>query len=163
MLKYKIQMTISVKRRDYLLNKEKICYLFGQHEAPLEKQSSLYQVIENLIKNQNVRYFIFGNQGAFDRIALFTLRQLKKIYPFICYNVILAYYPVDSSLNILDATETIFPAELATIPKRFAIWHRNTLMLKQADFVVCYVPYSFGNSAKLLAMAQKSKKNILQI
>ena len=143
------------------LNREQACYLFGQREMPAEKQPLLQQAIEKLITEQKARYFIFGHQGEFDRWALLTLRQLQKKYLHIRYSVVLAYYP-PTSHDFYDH-ETVYPAELATIPKRFAICHRNRLMLKHATIVVCYVPYSFGASAKMLLDAKRLKKEIIQI
>ncbi len=145
------------------MNKEPTCYLFGQHEMPADKQPLLQQTVEKLITEQKARYFIFGNQGEFDRYALITLRQLKKSYPHIQYNAILAYYPILKKYNAFYDHETMFPAELTAVPKRFAVYRRNRLMLAQASVVVCYTPCSFGNSAKLLLEAKKLKKEIIQI
>ena len=144
------------------MNTKEICYLFGQRDTPNEKRSTLYQAIEHLVTNRHIKHFILGNQGNFDRIALDALRQIKQNYPFVRYQIILAYYPLKPITNLLKE-ETIFPAELATIPKRFAISHRNLLMLKQSSIVLCYAPYSYGNSAQLLTKAQHLKKEILQI
>ena len=57
---------------------------------------------------------------------------------------------------------TVYPP-LETVPKRFAISHRNRWMVKNSDIVVAYVNYGWGGAATTLRYAAVQKKEIIQL
>lgn len=67
-----------------------IATFFGHHDCSSTLEEPLYRAVEDLICQHSVDTFYLGNQGDFDRLALYILRKLKKKYPHITYTVILA-------------------------------------------------------------------------
>ena len=55
---------------------------------------------------------------------------------------------------------TVYPP-LETVPRRFAISHRNRWMVEVSDVVVAYVLHDWGGAATTLRYAKQKKKKIL--
>ncbi len=49
------------------------------------------------------------------------------------------------------------------MPFRFGIEYRNKWMIENSDYVVTYVRRSFGGAAKFKALAERKKKNVINI
>ena len=131
---------------------------FGHKDTPKSIEPVLRSTIIELIEKQNVTEFYVGNQGNFDTMVHRQLRELSLIYP-INYSVVLAYLP-----NKNDNTEnTIYPEGLESVPRRFAISHRNKWMIKQADTVVTYVKHSFGGAYQFKASAVNQGKKVIEL
>ena len=69
------------------------CCFFGHKDTPSTIAPELEKVLTDLIVNHGVVTFLMGHQGAFDYMALGAVRKLKERYPYITYNVVLAYMP----------------------------------------------------------------------
>ena len=95
----------------------------------------LYTTTQGLIE-QGATTFYLGGYGAFDNLAASVLRAQKKRYPQIELILVLAY--LESAKNISGCDSTVYPP-LETVPRRFAISHRNRWMVDAADAVVAYV------------------------
>ena len=54
------------------------CGFCGHADAPEKVYAPLRSCIEELICRQGVREFYVGSEGAFDRMALRALREMKK-------------------------------------------------------------------------------------
>lgn len=140
------------------------CTFFGHRDAPSEVLPYLEKTISELIENENVDAFYVGNNGRFDENVIKALRKLKSKYPFIIYNIVLAYMPIENrAYNDYDYTETIYIEELTFVPKRFAISKRNEWMIKQSDFVVTYIRCSFGGANQFAEKAKRKKKQVINI
>lgn len=139
----------------------RVCTFFGHRECPEAVKEALYHTVEKLI-GQGVDTFYVGNQGRFDAYVRGTLRRLSVVYPHIHYSVVLAYLPQKPN-SAEDYTDTIYPEGLETALPRFAIEHRNRWMLKQADHVVCYTPYSWGGAYKFAQQARKQGKVVIAL
>lgn len=139
-----------------------VCAFFGHRDAP-PIQRELYECIENLIKTRSARIFYVGNNGAFDRVVQYVLQDLSKKYAIQFY-VVLAYMPqTHKQFDDFDSEHTLYPDGLETVPKKFAIFHRNRWMVQQADIVVAYVTRSFGGAAQFLAYARNQKKEVINL
>lgn len=138
------------------------CTFFGHKNCNESIKPYLFKTIEDLITNHGVGEFLVGNQGNFDLYTLKTLREIQKKYPNIKYSVVLAYMPQKQLEHALPH-ETVYPEELATAPKRYAISHRNIWMIKKSDFVVSYVKHSYGGAAQFTEKAAKAGKTIINI
>lgn len=137
---------------------------FGHREVRENIDSILRQTIVDLIENHNADVFYVGNQGHFDFTVRKTLKMLSAEYPHIRYAVMLAYLPWNQNdLYPEDFSDAIFPEELETVPKRFAIDKRNHLMLSYADTVVTYVKRTDGGAAKFQTLAKKKGKTVINI
>ena len=139
-----------------------VCTFFGHRDCPETIKPKLRATIINLIENHNVDMFYVGNQGQFDAMVRSTLKKLKQEYPHIDYAVVLAYMPGKPS-EYEDYSDTIFPEGLETVHPRYAISHRNTWMLKQADYVVTYITHSYGGATRFAAKALRAEKTVLNI
>ena len=102
--------------------------------------------------------FYLGGYGAFDLLAAEVLREQKRAHPHITLALILPY--LDSKIGTDGYDETIYPP-LETVPKRYAIVHRNRWMAENSDVVVAYVSHDFGGAAQTLAHAVRKKKRVI--
>lgn len=68
--------------------------------------------------------FLVGNQGAFDRMVIATLKELKVIYTAkIRCTIVYAFLPTAQEPG--NGIGTIYPEAVATAPPRFCIDRRN--------------------------------------
>lgn len=117
----------------------------------------LYTTTQRLIE-QGATTFYLGGCGAFDNLAASVLRAQKKRYPQIELILVLAY--LESAKNISGYDSTVYPS-LETVPRRFAISHRNRWMADAADAVDAYVLHDWGGAAATLQYAKRKGKVIL--
>ena len=117
----------------------------------------LYDVTQKLIE-QGATTFYLGGYGAFDSLAASVLREQKKQYPQIELVLVLAYLKTGRNTSGYDST--VYPP-LETVPRRFAISHRNRWMVESADVVVAYVLHDWGGAATTLRCAKQKKKQII--
>ena len=117
----------------------------------------LYDVTQKLIE-QGATTFYLGGYGAFDSLAASVLREQKKQYPQIELVLVLAY--LNTGRNTSGYDSTVYPP-LETVPRRFAISHRNRWMVESADVVVAYVLHDWGGAATTLRCAKQKKKQII--
>ncbi len=139
----------------------KTCIFFGHRDAPVTVKPRLMSCVESLIVEHGVTKFYVGNQGNFDRMAKSVLQTLQKKYAYIIYYIVLAYFP--SQKEEVDDAETIYPDGLETVPRRFAISHRNRWMLQQSDYVVGYITHSWGGAAQFFAQAKRQGKQVINL
>ena len=131
---------------------------FGHKDTPKSIEPVLRSTIIELIEKQNVTEFYVGNQGNFDIMVHRQLRELSLIYP-INYSVVWAYLPNKNN----GSENTIYPEGLESVPKRFAISHRNKWMINQSDIVVTYFARSFGGAWQFKLAADKKRKIIIEL
>ena len=117
----------------------------------------LYDVTQKLIE-QGATTFHLGGYGAFDSLAASVLREQKKQYPQIELVLVLAYLNTERNTSGYDST--VYPP-LETVPRRFAISHRNRWMVESADVVVAYVLHDWGGAATTLRCVRQKKKQII--
>ena len=140
------------------------CCFFGHKDAPSNIFPALVDSIENLITDHSVSSFLVGNQGGFDSMVLRALRHLKRKYPHISYNVVLAYIPTEKQeYDSYEFGETMIPEGLENVHPRYAISWRNKWMVNESEYVVAYVSHSWGGAAQYLELAQKKNKTIVNI
>ena len=106
------------------------------------------------------RTFLVGNNGSFDYLVQEALSNISNTRN-IKVSIVLSQINERAISGYQDLT--VFPQELAGVPKRFAISKRNDYMLKRADFVIAYVENSISCSAKWLKKAEKAKKKIINL
>lgn len=136
------------------------CAFFGHRDAPLEIREKLKKTIISLIEERDVTEFYVGNNGNFDRMALSVLKELSGMYPQINYYVVYAYL---TEKGREDFEHTTYPEGIETVPKRFAIDYRNRWVVGRADIVVAYVGRSFGGAAKFVDMAERQRKDVINL
>ena len=113
-----------------------------------------------MILSFNVNTFYIGNNGAFDRIAKSCIRELKKYFPYIQLNTVLAYLP--TCKQKLDLKDTLFPENLEFVPPKFAIIRRNFWMAEHSDYAIVNV-HANGGAALAAEYADKIGVKIINI
>lgn len=140
------------------------CTFFGHRDTPHSIASALRVAIIDLIENKGVDLFYVGNQGAFDRMTIRVLRELKEKYPKIKYYVVLSYVPQDKEKLGLDGKDsTLYPACLDKTPPKYAIIKRNNWMLERADFVIAYVTHITNGAYEFKQFAEKKGKTVINL
>ncbi len=131
----------------------------GHREVHDEARVRLWlrAVVEELAAS-GAEVFYLGGYGAFDAMAAGVVRELKKEYPRIQSILVLPY--LDRKVDASGYDGTTYPP-LETVPKRYAISHRNRWMAEQADVVVTYVRHGWGGAAAMAAWAEKKGKQII--
>lgn len=141
--------------------KRSICTFFGHRDCPESVKEELQTTIEELIC-QGVDTFYVGDTGLFDTYVKTTLMTVQKRYPHIHYAVVLSHLPLPNKHPKFNAP-TLFPEGLEKCPARFAIERRNQWLVKQADWVVCYVHHPFGGAYKFAQLAKTRGKTIINL
>ena len=141
---------------------ERTCCFFGHRVVTDDIGERLKQEIEGLILNKNVVNFYVGHQGAFDGMVLTALKEMKDKYPQIVYSVVLAYLPTSAD-TLLDEKNTLYPEEIESVPKRFAISWCNDWLINHSDYVICYITHITGGAAKYVAKAKNKGKYIINL
>lgn len=131
------------------------CTFCGHETVPDGIRDTLFSAVRNMIESHSTDFFYVGNQGQFDRLALTVLSQLKKEYPHIRFYVALAYMPgAKPEFPLADELETVYPDGLETVPRRFAISHRNRWMVDRSKYLIAYVNHDYGGAAQTLRYAK---------
>ncbi len=118
----------------------------------------LRQTVERLI-DEGADKFCLGGYGSFDSMAASVVWELKQKYPHIQSVLVLPY--LDKKVFADHYDYTTYPP-LETVPRKFAISHRNRWMVETADVLVAYVLHGWGGAAQTLEHAQRKKKRIIQ-
>ena len=101
----------------------------------------LWDLIEDLILNQNVTTFLFGSKSAFNSLCEKTLIKAKEKYPHIKRVYVRAEFPyIDEEYKeylLQFCDDTYFPEKLVNAQKS-AYVQRNYEMIDKSDFCVFY-------------------------
>lgn len=132
------------------------CFFIGHRDA-LECLLPLVQeTAERLIRQEGVTDFYVGSRGAFDHMAAKAVRRLMEIYPHVRLYRVLAYLPAQElEETSLGFTGTVFPEGLESVPRRFAIFRANRVMVDACDFLIAYAPRETGNARRVLDYARR--------
>lgn len=122
-----------------------------------ETRKWLRDMIRLAIQN-GAQTFLLGGYGAFDRIAAGVVQSLKAEYPHIQSILVLPY--LDMTVDSIGYDGTTYPP-LESVPKRYAIIHRNRWLVDNSDLVIAYVSHGWGGAATTLRYALKKKKEII--
>lgn len=123
-----------------------------------DKIASWLRTVTQSLIEQGATTFFLGGYGEFDSLAASILREQKKKYPQIKLVLVLAYLITGKNTSGYDST--VYPP-LETVPRRFAISHRNRWMVEASDVVVAYVLHDWGGAATTLRCAKQKKKQII--
>lgn len=133
-----------------------VCCLFGHKNTPNSIYCKLEETIKYVIEHESVDYFLLGNNGYFDFMALHILRNIACEYPDVSYSVVLAYLPTTHKEDWpYSKRETVYPEGLETIHPKYAIAWRNNWMVDSSDIAISYVTHSWGGAAKYTELAKK--------
>lgn len=152
-------------------NLYKICSCFGHHKIEITEKlkDSLYNIIENLILNENVRIFLFGGFGLFDDLCHQVVTKLKEKYPYLKRIYVLENekwideYRRPKYLSNDDYEEFVYYSpRFEGFYKR--IYFRNLEIIDRSDFILFYIRNTEKSGAyKAYKYAVKCKKNIINL
>ena len=149
----------------------KKCSVFGHSTIEITKEieSNLFEIIENLIINENVDTFYFGGLGQFDDLCYKIVSKLK-----IKYKHIIRIYALENPNWIKEQKrpqrlKNEEYEEVIYLDLKFDYWYnriyfRNCEIINRSDFTIIYVRNKENSGAyKALKYAQKKKKQIILI
>lgn len=140
---------------------QKCCFFIGHRESPMSLQPQVEQAVERLIAEEDVKWFVVGHRGGFDRVAHAALAKVKKRHPEITLTLLLAYHPASRPVPMPpDFDESLYPEGMENVPKPLAIPRSNRLMVDQSSHLIAHCTRSGGNTAKLVEYARKRLKII---
>lgn len=135
-----------------------ICTFFGHSNTP----DAIYPVLEKTIAELIQKYpdiqFYVGHNGHFDGMARIALKKLSAPYA-----VVLAYLPTRRDEILYRGENTLYPEGLETVPKRFAISHRNKWLVNNSDMVIAYIRYTASRAAEFVKSAERRGKTVINI
>lgn len=137
------------------------CTFIGHRDCSCDIKEELSLIIEHLIVHHNVRVFYVGTHGGFDKLVYSTLCELENKYD-IKIIVVLAYLNAKED-KMYDIEKTVYPQELSTTLRRYAIIKRNEYMIKHSEYLVSYVNNRFSNAYKFIELATRRGVNIINI
>lgn len=127
-----------------------------------EIYDNVVNLIEKLIKEENVSEFWVGNYGSFDTLSARAVRSLKGKYPEIQLNLVIPYLTSQINKNkemYYRDYDNILMADIPErTPQKFRILKCNEYMVKNSDFIICYVERSWGGACKTLEYAKREKQ-----
>ena len=145
----------------------KICTFFGHRDTYLsaEIRSKIRTTLIELIEKEGVDSFWFGSYGKFDAECADMTHSLKKEYPHIEMHLLLPYPTKQESggdafykelkfdsFSYFDPDKLFFP--------RYTILKRNEYMVKNCDFLICYVICEWGGAYQAMQKAIRYKKRV---
>ena len=137
-----------------------ICTFIGHRDTPNSLMESIKKAIIELINN-GIKDFYVGNNGRFDFLVQTALAEISKTNSAINCRIVLSYI---NEMAISGNQElTVFPEELSSVPKRFAISKRNEYLLKKSSVIICYVNNTFSNSYKYMEKARRKGLTVIRI
>ncbi len=135
------------------------CTFFGHRDfSKLEYKDHIEEIFEYLILNKNVRVFLSGGMGNFDRICEGIVRKLKARYLHICLKLILPY-PDDIGFKVakrdINLYDEIVIPNLGAENGRAAIPKRNIFLVDNCDFIVSGIYKEEGGAVAAVNYARK--------
>ena len=143
----------------------KTCSFFG-HRSIIDDVSvkqQLYEVVEELIVNQDVDTFLLGEMGDFEIIAGKVLNELKRSYPFIQRIEILCFAEQLNRKSKIQSDGFDYLDELDLYKRRARIIKRNQWVIDNSDILVFFVHSPYGGAYQSYLYAKKKKKDIINL
>lgn len=138
------------------------CTFFGHYNSSEALKPILIESIRKLIECYSVDKFYIGDKGNFDSMARRCVIELAEEYPYIEYEIVLAYMPGKKDEFKPPLENTVYPEGLEKVPRKYAIIRRNQIMANESDFAIVNI-YKFGGAATATEYADKKGVKILNI
>ena len=123
--------------------KIKICCFVGHRkiEITVELKQELYDYIENLIVNENVKVFLFGSRSKFDDLCYDVVSELQEKYPDIKRVYVRSQYEYvgkDYEDYLLQYYEETYYPENCKGAGKLSHIKRNQEMINKSDYCLFY-------------------------
>ena len=145
------------------MKKSGICVFFGHREVSHDISAALRDAVLEMIESHDIKTFWCGNKGEFDRLAARTVFELKAEFPDIELIYIRAYMPKPGETLPDCYTDSIYPEGLETVPRRFAVSHRNKWMVKHCTAAITYITHDWGGAYQAYCALKSDEKYIINI
>ena len=142
----------------------KTCFFIENRHTPVKIKGQLIKVVEKHITEYDVKTFVVGHYGSFDRIVTEVLKDLKKKYPHIKV-YLLAPYALTQKVDVPKGFDgSFYPDGMETVPKPFAIIQANKKMIDNSGYLIAYCRNIAGNTYNFVEYAKKrEKRGLIQI
>jgi len=142
---------------------KRVCAFFGHRDLCCDISEQLESAIHTAISECGISSFWCGNYGAFDLAAAHAVRRIKHHYPHIELLWVRAYMPaVHESVNTLY-DGSVYPDNLETVPKCFAIAKRNEWIIANCDMIIAYVNSRYGGAYTACHHYMRTRKSIINL
>lgn len=136
---------------------ERVCAFFGHREIWKDISVPLEEAVRMAITDYGITNFWVGGYGQFDSCAAGCVRRLKREFPNVRLQLVLAYLPMGEDPLTSSYDSTIYPEGLELVPKRFAISKRNQWMANYCDIAIAYVNQAYGGAYQGYRTAKRKK------
>jgi len=147
----------------------KICCFCGHSKIYSSEKlfKNVKSLIENLILQENVTEFWVGHYGDFDKLSATAVEEIKNKYPYIKLNLILPYLTQEIILNKKLYNRKFDNIIISKTPdntlKRYKIVECNKYMVKNSDFLICFINHDWSGAALTFKYAKKNNINIFNL
>lgn len=150
------------------MNNEKSCAFFGHRKIDNSKniKEQLMYILENLIKNQGYRIFLFGGFGDFDKLCHEVVSALKLKYTYLkrIYFLTDVRFLSKSINNQKNEYEEFVYPDLKYDYWYTRIYFRNREIINRSDFVIFYAnKIETSGAYKALKYAKKIKRKFYNL
>ena len=139
----------------------KKCTFMGNTDATpsAEILNKAQTIVVDLIEKHNVTTFYCDGYGTFNFMMAQYINELKKIYPNIKSIYIATYFNkyTLSNINKTLYDDIIFPKLLHT-QYTYTALKRNKWIIKNVDYLIAFIQYTFGGTYKSWQYANSKKK-----
>lgn len=147
-----------------------VCF-FGHRyvDEPVSIDSQVYEVVCNLIRNNDYVDFLIGRDGDFDQlVSSAIIRAKRNIFEANSSHIwVMANKRAEYLNNSLDYDKYYDAVEIceksAECHPKAAITIRNKNMIERSDLCIFYVRHNYGGAWSALRYAKKLKKNIIHL
>ena len=143
----------------------KICYFAGHRDTFGEEDlySRIISLAEKLIVCEDVTEFRVGRSGNFDKLAARAIEELRKLYP-VKLIIVIPYLTKDVDKDSEKFFDEIIIADIPpSTPHRYRIIRCNEYSVKSADFLICYIPYTWGGAWKTAEYARRKGVTVYKL
>ena len=143
------------------MGKENTAMFIGHSQCYNLNMTMLKEKIIFLIES-GIDTFLSGGMGEFDRVAAHEVHQLKKQYPHIKNNLVIAY--LDAKIDDRELyDEIVFPEGQELCYYKAAIPKRNRYMVESSSYAICHITHSWGGAATTYTLAKKKGVKVIDI
>ena len=137
------------------------CFFIGHRDAREEVFPALCEAVEHLVLAHDVKEFMVGHYGNFDRLAARAVLSVSSRHPTIRLYLLTPYHPAERPIALpVGFHGTVYPPAMESVPRRYAIVRANRYAIDCCDYLIAHVRYSPSNTADLVAYARKKHGNV---
>ena len=137
----------------------KTCFFIGHRDTGSEIYPLLAAEVERHIVEYSVTDFVVGHYGSFDSMVARAVIEAKKRHSKVHLTMLLSYHPAVRPVEIPEGFDgSYFPEGQETVPKRLAIMRANEHMIRNSNYLICFVKHPSAGSREIMEMALKRQK-----